>query len=174
MKKVLLAMCVLTVLAGVAYAEDAAKAMNFKFSATRVETQGDSGNMTAYEATIPLQGSGSIRASSARLTVDNGQVRSVALPDGSSYDFGGTTSKASGNVLFFPDLQIIQAKKIFNLNGPTYSCSAGTLYQNGTSTGGGSMCVNNRGGGGSTTYSCGGSGGNSINVMLSPYVCMSA
>jgi|APLak6261704052_1056271.scaffolds.fasta_scaffold13382_1 hypothetical protein len=174
MKKMLLTMFALTMIAGVTYAANSARTTDFKFSATRVEAQGDSGNMTAYEATIPLQAGGSISAKSARFTVDNGQVRSVALPDGSSYEVGGVTSKVSGDAVFFPDLQIIKAKKIFTLDGPTYSCSAGTLYINGTSSGGGSTCVNNRRGAGSNTYSCGGSGGNTVQVMLSPYSCMSA
>lgn len=137
----------------------------------RVDYDQRTGNSLIHSPRIISQDGVVVTADTAQYTVDENEVpRVMDLAGNVRVQFDDKVAKAQ-RAVYYPELQLLSAQKVSvsSLVSPaavvTYTCSAGTLSADGTPVAGNSACF------GFTQISCGGSGGNSVQVVKLKYSC---
>lgn len=146
-------------------------------SGDRIDYDDATGHTVVFKARIAGGDGLALLSGKAQFTVDENETpRSIELTGGVNiqvHEGYGTADRA----VFYPELQLLSAQQISferSANSSTivspsamvsYTCSSGTLYADGVSTGGSSVCF------GYTEIGCTGSGGNTVYMVMRPYSC---
>lgn len=152
-------------------------------SGAKIELDEKSGHTVVTDARIKGEEGFFISAGRASFTIDENETpRSMELTDLVQFQVGASRGLAD-RAVYYPELQLLSAAQITffaeqsrnSLMSPSlgvsYTCSSGILYANGRSTGGSSTC-SNLSSGGSVSISCGGSGGNEVQMIRLRNACI--
>ena len=147
-------------------------------SGSRMDINEKTGAITLLDANLLVRDDTYIDAGKAIFIVSgDADPASIDLSDSVVVHQGAGFATAK-SAIYYPELKSLTADSLITRNASsnqrlltasagttTWTCSSGTLYRNGTSTGGSSACW------GSSEVSCTGTGGNRVNLRLASSSC---